>query len=277
MSETIKAAVIGHPIAHSKSPLIHNYWIKAYKLQGSYEAIDIKPEDLESEIRRLVDEGYKGFNVTVPHKEAVLKICNEVAPNAQAIGAVNTVVIENGKLRGMNTDGYGFIYNIWETDPDFEFANKIAVVLGAGGAARAITSALIGEEVGHVYILNRTREKAEKIQDELSFTSDLIKVFDWKQRHEILRDVDLLVNTTSLGMDGQPALDLNLGSLSKTALVNDIVYAPLYTDLLNNAQQNGNTVVTGIGMLVHQARPAFKEWFGILPNVTDELKTLVIK
>jgi shikimate dehydrogenase len=277
MCEFVKAAVIGHPISHSKSPLIHNEWIKTYGLQGSYEAIDIAPEELERGIQRLIDEGFAGFNVTVPHKEAVLALCDEVDHNARAIGAVNTVVIKDGKLRGLNTDGFGFLHNIWDVAPDFEFQNKRAVILGAGGAARAIISGLIGEEIGQIALTNRTREKAEKIKDEMGFSSYLIVVEDWENRNQILKNADLLVNTTSLGMNGQPPLDINLNALPKTALVNDIVYAPLQTGLLKAAKENGNIAVTGIGMLIHQARPAFKEWFGLLPDVTDELRELVLK
>ncbi|MEZ5815318.1 MAG: shikimate dehydrogenase [Alphaproteobacteria bacterium] len=277
MNKFVKAAVVGHPVSHSKSPLIHNYWIEKYGLNGAYEAIDTAPENLEQSIRRLVDEGFTGFNVTVPHKEAVLTLCDEADHNARAIGAVNTVVIKDGKLRGLNTDGFGFLHNIWEVAPDFEFQNKRAVILGAGGAARAIISGLIGEEIGQIVLTNRTREKAEKIKDEMGSSSDLIVVEDWENRNQVLENADLLVNTTSLGMNGQPPLDINLNALPKTALVNDIVYAPLQTDLLKAAKENGNIAVTGIGMLIHQARPAFKAWFGVLPDVTDELRELVLK
>lgn len=277
MNKFVKAAVIGHPVSHSKSPLIHNYWIEKYGLNGAYEAIDIAPENLEQGIRRLVYEDFAGFNVTVPHKEAILTLCDEVDHNARAIGAVNTIVIKNGRLRGLNTDGFGFLHNIWEVEPDFEYEGKRAVILGAGGAARAIISGLIGEHIGQIVLTNRTREKAEKIKDEMGFSSDLIVVEDWENRNQILENTDLLVNTTSLGMNGQPPLDINLKALPKTALVNDIVYAPLQTDLLKAAKENGNIAVTGIGMLIHQARPAFKEWFGVLPDVTDELRELVLK
>ena len=273
----IKACVIGHPVSHSKSPLIHNYWIKTYGLNGSYEAIDAAPENLKSEIRRLTDEGYQGFNVTVPHKEAILELCDKVDLGAQNIGAVNTVVIQNGALRGMNTDGFGFLHNIWDANPKFYFEEKTAVILGAGGATRAIVSALIGEYIGQIILLNRTRARAETIREEMGCMSDLIVVEDWDHRVELLARADLLINTTSLGMQGQPPLDLDLKALPSHALVNDIVYAPLQTDLLRSAQERGNPTVTGIGMLIHQARPAFKEWFGLLPDVTDELKKLVLE
>ena len=206
----IKACVIGHPVSHSKSPLIHNYWIKTYGLSGSYEAIDTAPENLKSEIRRLTDEGYQGFNVTVPHKEAILELCDKVDLGAQNIGAVNTVVIQNGALRGMNTDGFGFLHNIWDVNPKFYFEEKTAVILGAGGATRAIVSALIGEYIGQIILLNRTRARAETIREEMGCMSDLIVVEDWDHRVKLLARADLLINTTSLGMQGQPALDLDL-------------------------------------------------------------------
>ena len=274
--EYIKAGVIGHPIKHSKSPLIHNYWIDVYKKTGSYDAIDIAPENLGDEIKRLIDEGCAGFNVTIPHKEAIMEHCDKIAHNAEAIGAVNTVTIKDGKLHGLNTDGFGFTHNILETVPHFEFEAKRAVLLGAGGATRAITSALIGEEIEQIIIVNRTRERAEKIKDDMGFLTDLIKVADWHERSEILGDADLLVNTTSLGMDGQPPLEIDLDNLKDGALVNDIVYAPLQTPLLKAAADKGHQTVTGIGMLIHQARPAFKEWFGLLPDVTDDLHERVL-
>lgn len=270
---SIKAGVIGHPISHSKSPLIHGHWIKTHGLDGTYEAIDIDPADLEGGVRRLVDSGYAGFNVTVPHKEAMLKLCDDVDEHAAAIGAVNTVVIEGGKLCGMNTDGFGFAHNIWEAQPGFSFQDKRAVVLGAGGAARAILHALLGENVREIILLNRTRTRAE----ELAAHDKRITVLDWDARHEALEGADILVNTTMLGMSGQAPLDLNLEALPSAALVNDIVYAPLMTDLLRAADARGNEVVTGIGMLLHQARPAFKEWFGVMPDVDTSLRNLVLK
>jgi shikimate dehydrogenase len=271
MSEFIKAGVIGHPIKHSKSPVIHNYWIEKYGFEGSYEAIAIAPENLKDDIKRLVDEGYKGFNATIPHKESVMQLCDDVAHNAQVIGAVNTVTIEDGKLCGQNTDGYGFIHNILGNTDDFEFEGKRAAILGAGGATRAIASALIGEEIQQIILLNRTRERAEKLASDIAFVSDFIVVEDWDNRSNILDGVDLLVNATSLGMDGQAPLDIDLSALPDHALVNDIVYSPLETDLLKAASARNLQTVTGIGMLLHQARPAFKSWFGLLPDVTGEL------
>ena len=177
---------------------------------------------------------------------------------------------------GKNTDGFGFTHNIWDAHPDFEFVDKTAVVLGAGGATRAIVSALLGEQIRHIILVNRTKEKAQIIADEMNFLSDVIQVADWDDRHAALKGCDILVNATSLGMNGQPFLELDISSLPKDALVSDIVYAPLETPLLMDAKARGNPIVTGIGMLIHQARPAFKEWFGVLPDVTPELQQKVL-
>lgn len=276
MSDIIKAGVIGHPINHSKSPLIHNYWIKKHGLNGSYEAIDIAPEDLKSGVQRLVDEGYAGFNVTIPHKEAILELCDEVDTNAEVCGAVNTVVIKDGKLIGLNTDSFGFLANIKEARPEFNFEEGTAVVIGSGGAARAVVSGLIGHRIPEIMLINRTRSRAETIAKEIGLGTDLVEVVDWEERHDALKWANLLVNTSSLGMEGQPELDLNLDELGAHALVNDIVYAPLETPLLKAAAAKGNPTVTGIGMLLHQARPAFNEWFGVMPNVDEELERLVL-
>ena len=276
MSEPIKAGVIGHPINHSKSPLIHNYWIKKEGLNGSYEAIDIAPENLKSEVGRLIDEGYAGFNATIPHKEAILELCDEVESNAEICGAVNTVAIKDGKLIGQNTDSFGFLANIRQAKSNFDFEGGTAVVIGSGGAARAAVSGLIGHRVPEVMLINRTRERAEAIAKEIGLGTDLVEVVDWEDRHDALKWANLLVNTTSLGMEGQPPLDLNLDQLGGHALVNDIVYSPLETPLLKAAAERGNPTVTGIGMLLHQARPAFNEWFGVMPNVDEELERLVL-
>jgi shikimate dehydrogenase len=278
MSAPIKAAVIGHPIKHSKSPLIHNYWIEKYGLAGSYEAIDLSPENLESGLKRLIDEGYTGFNFTVPHKQSMLKICDELDNSAKVVGAVNTALVRGGKIHGSNTDSFGFLANITQSEPNFEFDLGPAVVLGAGGAARAVISGLIGMRAPQIILINRTKEKAEALAQDMGFgTDDMIRVVDWEGRAEALDHANLLVNTTSLGMEGQPPLGIDLSQLPSFALVNDIVYAPLYTDLLTAAKGRGNPVVTGIGMLLHQARPAFKEWFGLMPDIDEDLQELVLK
>jgi len=264
----MKAGVIGHPITHSKSPMIHNHWMEFHKIKGTYEAIDIAPENLQEKIANLIVQKFDGFNVTVPHKQTVMMLCNTVDENAKNIGAVNTVIIKDQKLHGTNTDAFGFIQNIkWQSD--FDFKDKTAFVLGAGGAACAVIYGLIDAGVKQIKLSNRTRENAEVLA---ALYPSVIKVIDWEERSQAIDNVDFLVNTTSLGMQGKPPLEISLDHLPAHALVNDIVYAPLKTDLLNNASLRGNKIITGIGMLLHQARPAFEAWTGILPDVTDTLE-----
>jgi shikimate dehydrogenase len=269
----IKAAVIGHPIHHSKSPIIHNHWIAEYKLQGEYKAIDIAPEYLKSGVQNLVDEGYAGFNVTIPHKQEIFKLCKEVDETAKSIGAVNTVVISEGKLFGTNTDAFGFIQNVKQEAFGVDFAHRPCVVLGAGGAARAIIHGLIGAGAQKIILTNRTIEKAQEVA---AFNKDIVEVSAWEKRSSVLEDAGFLVNTTALGMKGKDPLEIDLSPLPRDATVSDIVYAPLMTDLLLQAKNNGHQIVTGIGMLLHQARPAFEKWFGVLPDVTPALEEKVL-
>ena len=269
----VKAAVIGHPVGHSKSPLIHNEWIRQHHLDGSYNAVDIAPDDFEAGIRKLVQDGYTGWNVTVPHKESMMALCDTVDDTARSIGAVNTVTVREKKLHGTNTDAFGFLENIKQARPGFSFTSGPAIILGAGGAARAVLYGLLQEGVPDIRLTNRTREKAEELK---AMAPDHITVIDWDKRNEALESANLLVNTTVLGMEGKPPLEINLDALPEQALVNDIVYVPLYTDLLTRAKQRGNPVVTGIGMLLHQARPAFEHWFDIFPDVTAELEKKVL-
>lgn len=270
----IKTGVIGHPIAHSKSPLIHNYWIERHGLSGTYEAIDIDPEELKNGINQLIETGFNGFNVTIPHKRSVMELCDTLDETARAVGAVNTVTIREKKLHGTNTDVFGFIENIRQSAPDFDFTKGSACIIGAGGAARAVLYGLLKENVPEIRITNRTQEKSEGLKDMVNAN---LKVIPWQEREGALSGASLLVNTTSLGMTGKPSLELDIAALPKDALVCDIVYAPLYTNLLKQAQQQGNQIVTGIGMLLHQARPAFEEWFGVRPEVTPELEALALK
>ncbi len=267
-----KAAVLGHPISHSKSPLIHNYWLKKYAIDGAYEAFDVLPEKLEEVVRRLATNGYAGFNVTLPHKERMLDLCNTVDELAQGVGAVNTAVIRGGKIIGTNSDVAGFTENIKTIKPQFDFKAGPVVVLGAGGAARAVVHALMLEGAPEIRIVNRTRAKAEVFME----TYSNVKVWEWSQRSSILSGANLLVNTTAMGMTGKEPLEINLGELPTNALVNDIVYAPLMTDLLLAAQARGNPVVTGIGMLLHQARPSFHSWFNVMPDIDAKLINLVL-
>lgn len=268
----MKTGVIGYPIHHSKSPIIHQYWFDKYNIDGGYQPIEIKLEDLEEKIKDLVDQGYTGFNVTVPHKENIFKICDEIDDTAKKIGAVNTVVIKNKKLYGTNTDAFGFIQNIKTFQP-VDFKDKKSMVLGAGGASRAVLYGLLEEGVDKILLTNRTREKAEKLKQ---LSPKKIKIIDWGKKEKFLNETDLLVNTTSLGMTGQKKLEIDLENLNKEALVTDIVYSPLITDLLETAQSRGNEIVTGIGMLLHQARPAFQAWTGVMPEVTKDLEQKVL-
>ncbi|MGH1456325.1 MAG: shikimate dehydrogenase [Alphaproteobacteria bacterium] len=269
----IKTGVIGHPISHSKSPLIHNYWIQKYGLSGEYKAIDIAPDHLNEGIAALIDDGYTGFNVTVPHKIAIMDLCDELTPIAREIGAVNTVTIKDGKLYGTNTDAYGFAQNIKESATGWAFDHGQAVVLGAGGAANAIMYALLAEGVPEIILTNRSREKAEALR---TLSPEKITVVDWDARNDAFDDANLIVNTTALGMTGKPPLAVDISRAPQNALVTDIVYAPLMTDLLVAADKREMQVVTGIGMLLHQARPGFELWNGVLPDVTAEIEELVL-
>ena len=270
MSEFIKTGVIGYPVTHSLSPFIHNRWIAEYGLSGAYEALEIKPAQLEDTLKHLIkDEGYRGFNVTLPHKEAALDLCATLDDAVIGTGSVNTLVVnEDGTVHGRNTDAFGFAENIKTRLPDFDFADHPAVVLGAGGAARAVLYALQQEGCPQVVLANRTLEKAKTLA---GFFDMDIRVVDWADKNRQLEGAGLLVNTTSLGMSGQPPLDIDLAALPDTAVVNDIVYKPLMTDLLEKAKLRGCTVVTGIGMLLHQARPGFETWYGHTPEVSSAL------
>lgn len=268
----IKAGVIGHPISHSKSPLIHGYWIKQYGIQGEYKTYDIAPENLESGVRGLVDAGLVGFNVTLPHKQNIMPLCATLSDEAAAIGAVNTItVFPNGDLHGHNTDAFGFAQNLKVAAPDFVWKDATATVIGAGGAARAVLYALHQNGVKHINITNRTRESAENLA-----ASYHAHVVDWDDRNSAARNADLIINTTSLGMTGQSSLDIDLTDINGNAVVYDIVYTPLMTPLLQQAEEKRVRVVTGVGMLLHQARPGFEVWFGHFPDVTPELEALIL-
>lgn len=267
-----KAAVIGWPLRHTKSPVIHGHWLKTYGIAGSYEAIPVAPDALEYDIGKLVDAGYAGFNVTVPHKEAILDIVDYLRPDAEKIGAVNTVVISpDGSMEGRNTDAFGFIENIKESAPEFKFEGA-ALILGAGGAARALVYALQNEGMKDVRIANRTENRAVQLANAFPGASG----HAWEAIPELITDAHLIVNATSLGMTGQPSLEIDLSNAHRSALVNDIVYTPLETELLQSANAFGLQTVTGIGMLLHQARAGFQAWFGIMPDVDSELRKKVL-
>lgn len=274
MADTeIKAGVIGHPIAHSKSPIIHTHWMTQHDIFGRYDAIDVAPEELTQSLERLIEQGYVGLNVTLPHKEAVYALCDDLDDAAKAIGAVNMLTIRNGRIHGYNTDAFGFIENL-KAHPVPLHKDRPAVVLGAGGAARAVVYALKKEGFENIILINRTIEKAEALAEFFGLKNGVVP---WDDRMSALVGAGLLVNTTALGMRGKDALDLSLDALLVDAPVYDIVYVPLMTELLKQAQARGNPVVTGIGMLLHQARPAFAAWFSTpLPNVDAALEQKVL-
>ena len=265
-----KAFVIGHPIKHSRSPLIHGTWLAEYGIEGSYEAIDVAPEDLPTFIDRLRQGEFAGGNVTIPHKEAVFALCDEVDPLARTIGAANTLVRRpDGRLSGFNTDYMGFLGNLDQNAPGWDARRGRAIVLGAGGASRAILVALRERGYDEILILNRTEEKAVALALEISgpFAPGRLDEFA-----EFAPAADLLVNTTSIGMHGSRFENLDLSLLPKTALVTDAVYVPLFTPLLADARSLGLRTVDGLGMLLHQAIPGFEAWFGVRPSVTPALR-----
>jgi shikimate dehydrogenase len=267
------AGIFGWPIAHSRSPRLHGFWLERHGIDGIYVPLAVAPENFEAAFRALPALGFRGVNITVPHKEAALAACDEVDPQAQRIGAVNTVVIDpSGQLIGSNTDAFGFIENL-RGSSRWEAAAGPAVVLGAGGAARAIAVALIVAGAPEVRIANRTRSRAESLAEDLG---EGVAVVDWDARADALADAALLVNATTLGMDGHEPLDMDLENLPKRAVVTDIVYTPLQTKLLADAAARGNPTVDGLGMLLYQAQPGFEQWFGVRPEVDDALRRFVL-
>lgn len=270
---TRRAAIIGHPVAHSRSPLIHGYWLSQHGIDGEYGRLDVAPEAIEAFLADFAASGLVGANVTVPHKEAAFRAARERDPVAQALGAVNTLWLENGTLYGANTDVHGFLANLDAAEPEWARALGEAVVLGAGGAARAVVYGLLSRGIDRVVVANRTLARAEALRAQ--FGPRVLPV-DWRDLAGRLAGCRLLVNTTSLGMKGQPPLDLDLSALSPDAVVSDIVYVPLETPLLRAAKARGLKTVDGLGMLLHQAVPGFERWFGVRPTVTPELRALAI-
>jgi shikimate dehydrogenase len=269
------AGVMGWPVGHSRSPRLQNWWLERYRIDGAYIPLPVKSEDFAEAVRALPKLGFAGVNVTVPHKEAAFAVVDELSFQAKTIRAVNTIIVkEDGSLLGHNSDGFGFIENLRAGAPDWRAENGPAVVLGAGGAARAICVALLEAGAPELLLINRSRDKAEKLAVELK---GKIIPLAWEKRHEALEGANLLVNTTLLGMSGQPDLQIELSALAKAALVTDIVYTPLITGLLKAAKERGNLVVDGLGMLLHQARPGFAAWFGREPEVTEELRAFMLE
>lgn len=268
------AGVMGWPVGHSRSPRLHGFWLEQYGVDGAYVPLAVPPERAAEAIRALPALGFRGCNVTVPHKEVAAATVDRLDASARRAGAVNTIVVlDDGTLEGRNTDGFGFLENLKTGAPGWTAGAGPAVVLGAGGAARAIVAALIDDGAPEVRLVNRTRERAEALASDIG---DGVRVSDWVSRETSLAEAALVVNTTTQGMHGQPPLDLDLTQLAGGAVVTDIVYTPLMTPLLDAAQARGNRVVDGIGMLLHQARPGFAAWFGVEPQVTDELRRFVL-
>lgn len=267
------AGVMGWPVAHSRSPRLHNYWLARYDIDGAYVPLAVRPENLESAVRGLPALGFAGANLTIPHKEAVLPFLDEIDPAAARMGAVNTIVVRDGRLSGRNTDGFGFLENLKAGAPTWRAASGPAVVIGAGGAAKAIAWALIDAGVPHLRVVNRTMERAQTLAAVLGPAATAVS---WDERAAALADAALVVNASALGMTGQPPLELDLSALPQSAVVNDIVYVPLETALLTAARARGHLVVDGIGMLLHQGRPGFQAWYGIDPAVDDDLRAHVL-
>lgn len=268
------AGVMGWPVAHSRSPVIHNHWIAEHGLKGAYVLLPVQPVQIESALRSLPVLGFAGCNLTIPHKVAALNVVDRVDPLAQRIGAINTIVVEpDGSLTGKNTDGYGYIQSLRDAQPAWKATTGPAVVLGAGGAARAVIVGLIDSGASEIRLTNRSWAKAHDMAQEFGGP---VRAIPWEDRHDALAGAALLVNTTNQGMHGEAALDLRLDKLPAHALVSDIIYVPLETPLLEAARLRGHMTVNGLGMLLNQARPAFAAWFGVEPAITAGLVTKVL-
>ena len=268
------AGVMGWPVAHSRSPLIHNHWIRQHHLNGAYALFPVNPLRLEAAIRGLQALGLAGCNITIPHKVQAMQHVDWVDPLAQRMGAINTIVVQaDGALHGYNHDGFGYIASLREAQPAWQPNAGPIVVLGAGGAARAIVVSLMDQGAQAIRVLNRTFGKAQALAQEFG---SVVSAYAWEERHEAISDCALLINTTSLGMHGQDVLEMELAQLPPTALVSDAIYVPLETPLLAQARARGHTTVNGLGMLLHQARPAFHAWFGVMPEVSAELRQAII-
>ena len=270
-----RVCVIGAPIGHSRSPVLHSYWLRRFGVRGHYVPMEVAPEKLAEVIRLLPAMGFVGANITIPYKEDILEIADLVSDRATVIGAANTLIFRSdGKIHADNTDGYGFMANIRQTAPDWDPRMGPAVVFGAGGASRAVISALLDADVPEIRLANRTRIRADKLHDDFG---NRVQVHEWVQAGNALEGATTVVNTTSLGMTGHPDLRVPLDALAPGMLVTDIVYTPLETRLLRVAREQGCTVVDGLGMLLHQAVPGFERWFGFRPVVDDDTRRAVLR
>jgi shikimate dehydrogenase len=268
------AGVIGSPIAHSRSPALHGYWLKRYGIKGFYIPMDVAQADLREVLRTLPKAGFVGLNVTIPHKETILAIADVVTDRAALIGAANTLLFrKDGRIQADNTDGAGFIANLRQNAPQWKPAAGPAVVLGAGGAARAVIAALIEVGVPEIRVANRTRARADALRSDFGAK---VTAQDWVQAGHMMEGAATVVNTTSLGMTGKPDFRVPLAALNPAALVTDLVYTPLKTQFLIEAEDKGCTIVDGLGMLLHQAAPGFERWFGLRPDVDDATRAAVL-
>ena len=268
------AGVIGNPIAHSKSPRLHRHWLAKYGIAGDYVPLQVDKDDLREVLRALPKMGFVGANVTIPHKVAALEIADQVSDRATLIGAANTLIFhEDGKIIADNTDGYGFLANLKQGAPDWRPDLGPAAVLGAGGAARAVIVSLLDAGVPEILLANRTRTKADVLRSEFG---SRVRVFEWVQAGNMIEAATTVVNTTSLGMVGSPELRVPLDGLQPRTVVTDLVYNPLRTHLLDEAEKAGCTVVDGLGMLLHQGVPGFERWFGVRPEVDQATRDAVL-
>jgi shikimate dehydrogenase len=267
-----RACVIGWPIEHSRSPAIHGYWLKHYRIDGAYTKEAVPPEALDVFLRSLADKGFAGCNVTVPHKEAAFAIADEKDASARAVGAANTLWLEDGRLHAANTDTYGYMTYLSLRAPGWQQRDAPVSILGAGGAARAIAFGFLEAGVGEIRLFNRTPERSEALA---RLFGARINVCNWSERSALSRDSAVFVNTTSLGLKGEGTLGIDFAGFHPGCVVSDIVYVPLVTGLIKDAQAQGLRTVDGLGMLLHQAVPGFEKWFGKRPEVTDELYALI--
>ena len=271
----LNAGVCGYPIGHSKSPILFRYWFHRYGIDGNYLPLRIAPEDFFQVLPALKKAGFRGVNCTLPHKVMALEIADTLTDTARIIGAANTLTFSpDGKITADNSDWFGFLQNVRIGHPEWDPASGPAVVLGASGAARGGIHALLHAGCQEIRVSNRTRERAEELA---AFFGPKLTVIDWNQRSDALAEASIIVNSTSLGMTGEKPLEISLDAAPKSALVTDMVYNPLSTDLLLGAARRGMPIVDGLGMLLHQARPGFLSWFGLDPEVTDDLRAACLR
>jgi len=272
------AGIMGWPVAHSRSPALHGFWLAEHGIDGVYVPLAVEPSRIEQALRALPALGFRGCNLTIPHKQAALAVMDRVDPFARRIGAMNTVIVAaDGSLEGSNTDVFGFRENLREQAPNWDAKAGPAVVLGGGGSARSVVAALIAAGAPEIRLVNRTAAHAEALARDLAQAEARITIHAWETRNAVLRDAGILVNTTSLGMDKEPPLHIDINGLPLSAVVVDIVYVPLETGLLAAARQRGHPVVDGLGMLLHQGRPGFEAWFGVAVGVTPALRAAILR